>query len=102
MNCAISGTATTKDMANIKHRLTLLERGVAGMKREGAELFEDHARQQVAIDRLAERVNRIERRLELHGGHGWPPGFVGDSQQHPRRWLPAPLAGDGGVAGGAG
>ena len=59
-----------EDMADIKHRMTMLERGVSSMKREGAELFEDHARQQAAIDRLVERVNRIERRLELRGEAG--------------------------------
>jgi uncharacterized coiled-coil protein SlyX len=55
------------DMSDIKQRLTTLERGIAGMKRDSAELYDDHARQQAAIDRLSERMDRIERRLELRG-----------------------------------
>lgn len=54
-----------EDMADLKQRMTTLERGIAGMKRDGAEMYDDHARQQAVIDRLAERVDRIERRLEL-------------------------------------
>jgi archaellum component FlaC len=58
-------TRHDEDMSDIKQRLTTLERGIGGMKRDAAELYEDHARQQASIDRLAERIDRIERRLEL-------------------------------------
>lgn len=46
--------AVKEDAREIKRRLTSLETGVAGLRR-------DHAR----YDRLAEPVERIERRLEL-------------------------------------
>ena len=58
-------TRHDQDMSDIKQRLTTLERGIGGMKRDTAELYDDHARQQASIDRLAERIDRIERRLEL-------------------------------------
>lgn len=58
-------TRHDQDMSDIKQRLTTLERGIGGMKRDTAELYDDHARQQASIDRLAERVDRLERRLEL-------------------------------------
>jgi archaellum component FlaC len=58
-------TRHDEDMSDIKQRLTTLERGIGGMKRDAAELYEDHARQQASIDRLAERIDRIERHLEL-------------------------------------
>jgi uncharacterized coiled-coil protein SlyX len=57
-------TRHNEDMSDIKQRLTMLERGIGGMKRDTAELYDDHARQQAGIDRLAERVDRLERRLE--------------------------------------
>lgn len=58
-------TRHDQDMSDIKQRLTTLERGIGGMKRDTAELYDDHARQQASIDRLAERIDRLERRLEL-------------------------------------
>lgn len=58
-------TRHDQDMSDIKQRLTTLERGIGSMKRDTAELYDDHARQQASIDRLAERVDRLERRLEL-------------------------------------
>lgn len=58
-------TQHDQDMSDIKQWLTTLERGVGGMKRDTAELYDDHARQQASIDRLAERVDRLEKRLEL-------------------------------------
>ena len=54
-----------EDMKDLKFRLTTLERGIGGMKRETADLYEDHARQQSAIDRLTDRIDKIERRLDL-------------------------------------
>lgn len=55
------------DTADLKQRMTSIERGIGGMKREAAELYDDHARQQSAIDRLSERLDRVEKRLELTG-----------------------------------
>jgi len=54
-----------EDMKDLKARLTTLERGIGSMKRETADLYEDHARQQAAIDRLTDRIDKIERRLDL-------------------------------------
>lgn len=53
------------EFSDVKQRMTTLERGMAGVKRDSGDLYEDHARQQAAIDRLNERIERIERRLDL-------------------------------------
>lgn len=53
------------ELREIKARLTSLERGQAKGHAEYADLYGDHARQQAAIDRLSERLDRIEKRLEL-------------------------------------
>ena len=54
--------AESKD---VKARLIHLEVTLAGVRRDGALSAEDFARQQVSIDSLLERIQRIERRLEL-------------------------------------
>lgn len=56
---------TEEEFSEIKQRLSSLERGQAKGHAEYADLYGDHARQQSAIDRLNDRLNRIERRLEL-------------------------------------
>ena len=53
------------DMADIKHRLTALERDMGAVKRDASDYYEGQVGQQIAIDRLSERLDRIERRLEL-------------------------------------
>jgi|CXWL01.1.fsa_nt_gi uncharacterized coiled-coil protein SlyX len=53
------------DVSDLKQRMTGIERGIGGIKREVAEAYDEHARQQAAIDRLTERLDRIEKRLEL-------------------------------------
>jgi hypothetical protein len=53
------------DMADIKHRLTALERGMGTVKRDASDYYEGQVGQQITIDRLSERLDRIERRLEL-------------------------------------
>jgi hypothetical protein len=50
---------------DVKQRLSTLEIGMAGVKRDQAESMADDARQQISIDQIVERVQRIERRLEL-------------------------------------
>jgi len=52
------------DAREIKQRLTSLE-AVAGLRRDNANLYGDMADQHARYDRLAERVDRIERRLDL-------------------------------------
>lgn len=54
-----------EDVTDMKYRLSSLERGQATMMRDSAGLYEDQARQQSTIDRIKERLGRIERRLEL-------------------------------------
>jgi archaellum component FlaC len=54
-----------EDIQDLKHRMSSLESAMVGVKREITHGDETDARQQVSIDRLLERVERIERRLEL-------------------------------------
>ena len=54
-----------EDMTDIKHRMTSLEAGMALVKREVAAGDDTDARQQVSLDRLVQRIERIEKRLEL-------------------------------------
>lgn len=53
------------DLREIKQRLNSLETSVAGLKRDNASLYGDIADQHMRYDRLVERVERIERRLDL-------------------------------------
>lgn len=54
-----------QDIEDIKHRLTVLERGQASMKHDTADQYDNYVRQQVVIDQLSKRIEHIERRLEL-------------------------------------
>lgn len=54
-----------EDMTDIKHRMTSLETGMALVKREVAAGDDTDSRQQVSLDRLAQRIECIEKRLEL-------------------------------------
>lgn len=58
-------TEMHEQFGDLKQRMLAIERGIGGMKRDTAEIYDDHARQQASIDKLAERVERIERRLDL-------------------------------------
>ncbi|MBK1632175.1 hypothetical protein CKO31_15805 [Thiohalocapsa halophila] len=53
------------EFADVKYRINRLETAVAGMRRDEAGQAEDIARQQAFLDRLMDRIQRIERRLEL-------------------------------------
>ncbi len=53
-----SQTRTEEDIHDIKLRLASLEQGQA-------DGYGTHARQQLAIAKLGERITRIEKRLEL-------------------------------------
>ena len=53
------------DVREIKQRLTSLEAAVAGLRRDNANLYGDMADHHTRYDRLAERMERIERRLDL-------------------------------------
>lgn len=53
------------DVSELKHRMTGLEAAMGLVKREVAFGDETDARQQAALDRLSDRIERIERRLDL-------------------------------------
>lgn len=54
-----------EDMSDIKHRMSSLEPAMVLVKREVAAGDETDARQQLSLDRLSDRIERIERRLGL-------------------------------------
>ncbi len=47
------------DMADIKHRLTALKRGMGAVKRDDSDYYEGQVAQQITIDRLCERLDRF-------------------------------------------
>ena len=53
------------EFKDVKAPLNHLDASMAGVRRDGALSAEDFARQQVSIDSLVERIQRIEKRLEL-------------------------------------
>jgi hypothetical protein len=53
------------DIGDLKHRMTSLEGAMSLVKREVSYGDETDARHQVTMDKLAARIARIERRLEL-------------------------------------
>lgn len=55
------------DVVDVKHRLSSLESSMVLVRREVNVGDETDARQQLTLDRLAERIDRIERRLDLIG-----------------------------------
>ena len=61
---AETGTLSA-DMRDVKERLSELERGMAMVLSGQADGYGSLVRQQSTIDRLAERIQRIEKRLEL-------------------------------------
>ena len=54
-----------EDMQEVKQRLSGLEAGVGGLKRDMGDLYTENASQHVRYDRLASRIEKIERRLEI-------------------------------------
>ncbi len=55
-----------RDLREIKTRLSQLELSVAGVRGDIAHSAADQARQQMSFDGMSDRVDRIERRLELN------------------------------------
>ena len=53
------------EFKDVKARLNHLDASMAGVRRDGALSAGDFARQQVSNDSLAERIQKIEKRLEL-------------------------------------
>jgi hypothetical protein len=56
-----------EDLGDVKLRTTSLESSMVLVKREVTGADDTSARQQVSLDKLAARIDRIERRLELAG-----------------------------------
>jgi len=57
--------ANTEEHADLKARLSHLEAVVLTIKRNDLETASETARQQISIDQIMQRIERIERRLEL-------------------------------------
>lgn len=53
------------DMIDLKLRMSSLESSMVSVKHEVAHGDETDARQQVTLDKIVERIQRIEKRLEL-------------------------------------
>ena len=53
------------EFKDVKLRLASVEGAMVGVKHETADIRGDFVRQQVSIDSLLERIQRLERRLEL-------------------------------------
>ena len=52
-------------LKEVKQRLTGVESGIAGLRRDNLDTQEDVYRQQTVIGAIQERLQRIEKRLEL-------------------------------------
>ncbi len=53
------------EFKDVKQRMTSVENAIVGIKHETADMRGDYVRQQISIDSLAERIQRIEKKLEL-------------------------------------
>ena len=58
-------TGMRDDIREIKQRLSNLESGIGSLKRDTADLYTENAAQHLRYDRLADRIEKIEKRLEL-------------------------------------
>jgi hypothetical protein len=56
----------SRELGEIKLRLSNIKRGIASIRRESAGDAETVITVQVQVDRLGERIERIERRLNLN------------------------------------
>ena len=53
------------DVGELKLRMSSVENGIVQMRRDVLQADETDIRQQITLDQLAARVERIERRLDL-------------------------------------
>lgn len=60
--------ATRDDVRELKHRVSAVEIALAGLRRDDAGLAEGLAMLGARTDRLSERIERMERRLEIGVG----------------------------------
>ncbi len=54
-----------RELKEIKGRISQVEISIAGVRGDIAHVSGDQARQQISFDGLTDRVDRIEKRLEL-------------------------------------
>ena len=54
-----------EDMREVKTRLTHVEAGIASLKRDSAHQYDETASSNARYDRLAERLEKLEKRLDL-------------------------------------
>lgn len=54
-----------EDTREIKNRLVIVESGIATLRRDGADFAASIADQHLRYDRINDRIERIEKRLEL-------------------------------------
>ncbi len=54
-----------EDTREIKSRLIIVESGIASLRRDGGDFAASIADQHLRYDRLNDRIDRIEKRLEL-------------------------------------
>ena len=53
------------DIREVKTRITHVEAGIASLKRDAAHQYDESAAANARFDRLTERIEKIERRLDL-------------------------------------
>ena len=58
-------TSVKEDTREIKSRLVIVESGIASLRRDGGDFAASIADQHLRYDRLNDRIDRIEKRLEL-------------------------------------
>jgi septal ring factor EnvC (AmiA/AmiB activator) len=54
-----------EDTREIKSRLIIVESGIASLRRDGGDFAASIADQHLRYDRLSDRIDRIEKRLDL-------------------------------------
>ncbi|MDB5758961.1 MAG: hypothetical protein JWM30_2250 [Burkholderia sp.] len=57
--------AVKADTTDTRQRVGSVETSIIDMRRNVVHLFEDMAHQQITMDKLLDRVQRIEKRLDL-------------------------------------
>ena len=53
------------EFKDVKLRISSIENAMVSIKHDSADIRGDYVRQQISIDNIVERIQRIEKRLEL-------------------------------------